>query len=140
MEIIIVFITFAAVMKIIELSYASITYEEPIVYFEYKEGAELGFPEIRELIACAEKLSGNTPYLTFSDVRVNMNITNEGKRYVENMKNMPLFRGTAILVKNDFYRFALNFLNNLNKTQYPFNAFTNKQKAIDWLLTLPLNP
>lgn len=127
-------------MKTIELSYASITYEAPIVYFEYKEGTELGFPEIRELIACAEQLSGHTPYLTFSDVRVNMNLTNEGKRYVENMKNMPLFRGTAILVKNDFYRFALNFLNNLNKTQYPFNAFTNKQKAINWLLTLPLNP
>ena len=68
-----------------------------------------------------------------------MNITNEGKRYVQDMKNMPLFRGTAILVKNDFYKFALNFLNSLNKTQYPFKAFTDQQKAIDWLLALPLN-
>lgn len=42
----------------IDLPYACITYMEPIVYFEYKEGAELGFPEIRKLIACAEELSG----------------------------------------------------------------------------------
>ena len=126
-------------MNKIELSYTSIRYKEPIVYFKYKEGTELGFPEIRELVSCAEKLSGYKPYLTFSDVRVTMNITKEGKRYVENMNNMPLFRGTAVLVKNEAYKLALNFISSLNKPQYPFKAFTNKQKAIKWLLTLPLH-
>src|ERR1700741_4067644 len=90
----------------IELPYVSINYTEPIVYFEYKEGAELGFPEMRELISCAEKLSGYKPYFTFADVRVNVNVTNEGKKFLADLNNMPLFRGTAALVKNNMYKFA----------------------------------
>ena len=126
-------------MDEIELPYASIKYTEPIVYFIYKEGAELGFPEIRELISYAEKLSGHTPYITFADVRVNVNMTNEGKRVVADIKNMPLFRGTAVLVNNSMYKFAANFLNYYNKPKYPFRAFTSKKKAIAWLLSLPLD-
>ncbi len=126
-------------MREIKLPYVTVTFVEPIVYFEFKEGTELGFPEIRELIACAEGLSDKKPYFTFSDVRVNMNITNEGKRFLENLDNMPLFRGTAALVKNDFYMFAINFMNSFSKAKYPFKAFTDKEKAIEWLLKLPLN-
>jgi hypothetical protein len=122
------------------LSYATISYQEPIVYFEYKEGVELGFPEIRQLISHAEELSGNKPYVTLSDIRLNLNITNEGKRYVSDINNMPLFRGTAILVQNDLYKIALNFIQSLNKPHYPFRAFTDKQKAVEWLSGLPLNP
>ncbi|MEO6302028.1 MAG: hypothetical protein ABIP51_02535 [Bacteroidia bacterium] len=124
-------------MNEIKLSYVTITYEEPIVYFIYKDGTELGFPEIRELITCAEKLSGQKPYFTFSDVRVNMNITEEGKRFVADLQNMTLFRGTAVLVKNSAYEFGANFLNYFNKTEYPFRAFTEKEEAIKWLLSLP---
>jgi hypothetical protein len=120
----------------VELPYVKIRYKEPIVYFEYKADTELGFPEIRELISWAEKLSGNKPYLTYSDVRMNVNLTNEGKRIVEDPKNMPLFRGTAILVKNDLLKYAANFLSLFNKPQLPFKAFTDEKEAIDWLLTL----
>jgi hypothetical protein len=123
----------------IELSYVSITYAQPIVYYEYKEGAELGFPEMRELISCAEKLSGHKPYFTFADVRVNVNVTNEGKKFLADLNNMPLFRGTAALVKNNMYKFAANFMSQYNKQKYPFRAFTSKEEAIAWLLTLPLN-
>jgi hypothetical protein len=123
----------------IDLPYASIKYIDPIVCFVYKEGAELGFPEIRELISCAEKLSGYKPYFTFADVRVNVNVTNEGKRVLMDMNNMPLFRGTGVLVKNSMYQFAANFLKIYNKPKYPFRAFTSEEKTIAWLLTLPLD-
>jgi len=123
-------------MNEINLSYVNIKYIEPIVYFIYKEGeTELGFPEIRELISHAEKLSDYKPYVTFVDVRINVNVTNEGKRMLE----MPLFRGTAILVQNNVYKLATNFLGYYNKPQYPFQAFTSEKKAIDWLLSLSLD-
>lgn len=122
----------------IHLSYVDIKYEEPIVYFVFKEGVELGFPEIRELIACAEQLSGKKNYVTLSDVRVTVNITNEGKRVVSDPKNMPYFRGTAVLVKSSMYKFAVNFLNYYNRPKYPYRAFTSEKEAIAWLLTLPL--
>src|SRR5581483_11412979 len=115
---------------VIDLPYVKIKYEEPIVYFEYKKDIELGFPEIRELISCAEILSNQKPYVTFADVRENVNITNEGKRILEDMKNMPFFRGTAVLVDNSIYKHAANFLSYYNKPKYPFRAFTSKDEAI----------
>ncbi len=122
----------------IELPYASIVCIEPVVYFTYKEGAELGFPEIRELIAYAEKLSEYKPYVTFADARVNINVTNEGKRILADVKNMPLFRGTAALVNNSIYKHAVNFLSYYDRPKYPFRAFTLKEEAVNWLLSLPL--
>ncbi|MBL7919368.1 MAG: hypothetical protein JNJ40_03575 [Bacteroidia bacterium] len=123
----------------IELTYVTITYEAPIVYFIYKDGTELGFPEIKELVGYAEKLSKGKPYFTFSDVRVDINVTKQGKLYLEDLNNMPLFRGTAAWVKNSVYSFAANFMSSFSRKSFPFRAFTEKEKAIEWLKGLPLN-
>lgn len=123
----------------IELAYVTITYKAPIVYFVYKNGTELGFPEIKELIAYAERLSDGKPYVTFSDVRVDINVTRQGKLYLEDLNNMPLFRGTAAWVKNSVYSFAANFMGNFSRKPFPFRAFTEKEKAIEWLKSLPLD-
>lgn len=126
-------------MTEVRLSYVTITYEKPIVFFDYKKGTELGFPEIKELIHYAEELTGHKPYVTLSVIANDMRITEEGKKYVEDLSHMPLFRGTAAVVKNSMYQFGVNFLNSFfGKKKYPFRAFTSKQKAIDWLLSLPL--
>jgi hypothetical protein len=122
----------------IELSYVYISFKTPIVYYRYKEGVELGFPEIRELVQYAEKLSSGKPYVTLSDVRVDLNITEEGKRYVAKPEHMPLFRGTAVLVKNNMFKFAANFMNQFSKKDSPFKAFTDREKAVEWLKELPL--
>lgn len=122
----------------IQLSYVRIKYQDPIVFFEYKDGTELGFPEIREVIAWAEKLSGYKPYFSFTDARVHVNVTNEGKRIVADIRNMPFLRGSAVLVKNSIYKFAANFLNEFHKPEYPFRAFTSEEEAVSWLLSLPL--
>jgi hypothetical protein len=126
-------------MNTIELPYVKITYKEPIVYFRYEKEIELGFPEIRELIACAEKLSGKRPYVTLSDVQTSIGITNEGKRVLSDPKNLPYFRGTAALVKNNLYKFAIDFMNTFNRPKYPYKAFVNEEEAVAWLLTLPLD-
>jgi hypothetical protein len=129
---------FVELMSEIKLSYVTITYKEPIVYLVYEEDIELGFPEIRELISCAEKISGYKPYVTFSDLRAGVKITNEGKRFVSDIKNMPYLRGTAALVKNSFYKYAIDILSTFQKLEYPFRVFTDKQEAINWLMSLPL--
>jgi hypothetical protein len=126
-------------MSGIELSYVSIYYKSPVVYFTYKENTELGFPEIKELVKYAETLSKGRPYFTLSDVRVNkISVTEEGKKYLANFNHMPLFRGTAALVTNSMVQMAANFMDLFQKKPYPFKAFTNKEKALEWLMTLPL--
>jgi hypothetical protein len=121
-----------------DLSFVSLRFEDPIVYLKYRDGTELGFPEMRGLIGACEKLSRGKPYVTFSDVRVNISVTEEGKRYLNTPGNMPLFRGTAVLVKNNMFRFAINFLKQFDKREYPYKAFTNEIKAVEWLKNLPL--
>jgi hypothetical protein len=125
-------------MSKIDLSYVTITFESPIVFYQYKDGAELGFPQMKELIQNAEKLSWSRPYFTFSDVRVSMSVTAEGRRYLSDFSHMPYFRGAAVLVKSSMLSVALNFFSHFVKKRYPFKAFVTKEKALGWLKTLPL--
>ena len=123
----------------VKLLYASISYGAPIIYIELKEGIELGFPEINELTRAAESLSRKKPYVVLTNVPKNVNVTNEGRRASADPRTAPLHRGNAVIVENSMYQLAANFFSNFNKPIFPFKAFTDKQKAIDWLLTLPLN-
>ncbi len=122
----------------IELPYVTVKYEQPIVFFYFNQDVELGFPELKELISTAETLSGNKPYVTLSDVRININLTQVGKKYLADPNHLPLFRGTAAIVKNGMMSFAANFLSYFDKKPYPFKAFTNETKAVEWLKTLDL--
>ncbi len=125
-------------MEEMELAYVRIHYKAPIIHMVFKEGAELGVPEILELIACAEKLSEMKPYLILSDARVTMDVTHEGRRIVANEKTAPLHKGTAVLVKNAFYQYAAILFSKFDKPRFPYRVFINEQEARNWLLKLPL--
>jgi len=126
------------IVKEAEFSYARISYDAPIVYIEFKEGAELGFGEMREMIHYAEELSGHTPYVALSDVRVDVSVTPMGKKVASDPAAAPLCRGSAIVVKSKMLQAAANFYTVLNPSPHPFKAFTDKQAAIHWLSTLSL--
>ena len=126
-------------MSKIELPYVSVTFEAPVVYYKYREGTELGLPQMKEVIQAAEKLSWSRPYFTFSDVTAKMSVTAEGRRYIMDFRHMPYFRGAAVLVKTSSMRVALNFFSHFVKKKYPLKAFTTKESAIEWLRTLPLD-
>ncbi len=123
-------------MKKVELPYVTIHYNKPIVHLVFKEGVKLDFPEIKELTKYSEELSEQTPYFVFSDVALNVDVTPEGRKAAADDKNAPLHRGSAVLVNSTMLKLAANFFTNFSKPLYPFRAFTDKQKAIDWLLSL----
>lgn len=122
------------------LEYATLYYEEPIVYIVFNDGVELGFPETKELISCAEKLSDYKPYFVFSDVRANVQVTREGKRVARDRNQAPLHLGSAILLNSTMLKFGINFFKDIGDPSYPFRAFTDKQEAINWLLKLSTTP
>lgn len=126
-------------MSSLKLSYVTIQYKEPIVYLTFKAGAELGFPELQELVAHAEKLSGYKNYVVLSDAREKVSVTPAGKNYSAETKNSPLQKGTAVLVRNEVLKLATNFFFGLKNPEYPFCAFTDEAKAKEWLLSLPLD-
>ena len=125
-------------MNELKLSYASLRYEEPVVYITFKQGSELGFPEMKELVQYAEALSGFKNYFVFSNVGDHVTVTPEGRRFAFNAKNSPYQKGTAVLVKNNVVSIAANLYVGFQQPDFPYKVFTEKQKAIDWLLSLPL--
>jgi|ERR1700722_5120428 len=120
-----------------ELEYVKMCYKAPIIHMTFSDGAELGIPEIRDLITYSETLSEKKPYVILSDVRVTMDVTHEGKRLAA--KASPLHRGTAVLVKNTLYQYAVTLFSKFDKPEFPYRVFTDEQEALNWLLQLPLD-
>jgi hypothetical protein len=125
-------------MKKIILPNVSLKFTDPIIYCKYTERIELGFPEIQELVSCIQRFGDKRPYLILADVRFITNITREGKRIVESYSHLPFCNGTAILVEEERYECARDFVKGY-EMKYPFGAFTKEQDAVDWLLSLSID-
>lgn len=125
-------------MKEAILPYAYFHYAAPVVFIEFQRDIELGFLEVREVFVVCEKLSDGLPYVVLADVRKGVGLTPMGKKASTGTPASPLHRGTAVVMLHETMREAIDFLRKMNRAPYPFRAFTERQQAIDWLLTLPL--
>jgi hypothetical protein len=125
-------------MTEVQLKYVSIHYEEPIIFLNFKDGAELGFPEVRELTFYCEQLTQKKPYVVLSDARADINVTPEGKKLTADPNEAPLCKGSAVLVRNVMYEMAANFFSLFSRPPHPFKAFTEKGKALEWIKSLSL--
>jgi len=120
----------------IDLTYADLQYKRSIVYIIFKDGAEIGFFEVRELIANAEKLSDYKPYFVFADATERVAITPLGKSIAGVKKEAPLCRGTAVVVNSSLLKVAANIFGKFARPAFPYKAFTNKIEALEWLYSL----
>jgi hypothetical protein len=94
----------------------------------------LDVKEVRELIKAAEKITGNQPYLLFSDVTVHISITSEARKVSADKKEAPLIIANAALVNNLAVRLTANFFATFNKPYFPFEVFNKREKALRWLM------
>lgn len=120
-------------MERIELPYAFLHYEQPVVHIVFKDKVEIGYFEIRELTSCCERLSDHNPYYVLSDVRARVNVTPQGKRLSLDKSAAPLHMGTAILIDSGAMKIAVNFFGKVSKLPHPYKAFTDKEQALGWL-------
>jgi hypothetical protein len=124
-------------MKRIELGYAQVYFEAPVFYIIFCKNAELGFFEIRELNRTAQELSGQKPYYTFADARAGVRVTPQGRKIASDASEAPYHRGTALLVNSKVFELAANFFGTIARPPYPFRAFTEYDKALAWLGSMP---
>ncbi|HXB38909.1 MAG TPA: hypothetical protein VNZ49_00110 [Bacteroidia bacterium] len=120
----------------VELAYGYLHHRGQVVYITFKDETEIGFFEVRELIGCAEKLSGYKPYFVFADARERVAVTPLGISAVGNKKGAPLCRGTAVLVNSSLLKVAANIFGKFVRPVFPYKAFTNKNEAFEWLYSL----
>jgi hypothetical protein len=123
-------------MNRVDLQYARVHYEAPIVYIQFKDRAEIGYFEVQEMIKTAEQLSGYKPYVVLADSRKSVSVTPEGRRLSISSTAAPLHYGTAVLVPDKLVQAATFLFGKFAKIPFPYKAFTEQQKAESWLRSL----
>ncbi|WCL81917.1 STAS/SEC14 domain-containing protein [Saprospira sp. CCB-QB6] len=87
--------------------------------------------EFKMTIRAMAAAQGQPIYALF-DIRKIKGFTKDGRDYFAHDPN-PMGRSAAILVGFGISRIVANFMLGLNKPPYPIKAFSNREKALDWL-------
>jgi hypothetical protein len=121
-------------MKKAEFVHSTITYDPPVIYIVFKKGAKMDSAEALEMIAAAETLSGKTPYLMFSDIRNHVEISPEARKISAAKAEAPYVVANAVLTDNVALKLTANFFMKINKPHFPVKIFTDRSKAMSWLM------
>ena len=123
-------------MNSIDLPYARLRYEFPVVYIQFKDHTEIGYPEVLELVRSAEALSGYKPYVVLADARKTVSVTPEGKKFSLSPSVAPLHYGTAVLVHSKMIEAAATVFIRFAHIPFPYKVFADEEKAVGWLRAL----
>jgi hypothetical protein len=121
-------------MKRIEFSHAIVTSEPTYIMLMIKDGAQIDFAEMKEIMQACEALAESKPYILLSDARVHLNITSEARSLAADKKTSPNLRANAVVVNNLAVRLTANFFVRFNQPHFKYRVFTDMRKAVDWLL------
>jgi hypothetical protein len=121
-------------MNEIKLSFATITYKEPIVFIKYKDNLRLDVKEINEIMAACNTLSDNKPFVLLVDITNFVDITPEGNKASVDKKNIANLIASAPLVSKLGQRISADTFKEVEKPPYPMQAFDDKEEAIKWLM------
>jgi hypothetical protein len=121
-------------MKERVLSFATLTYKEPIIFIKYRDNVRLDVKEIHEMMAACDSLSGNKPYLVLANITNFVDITPEGNKASVDKKITGNIIASAPLVKKLGQRLMSNVFLEVNRPPYPMRVFNDEKKAIKWLL------
>jgi len=121
-------------MNEVKLSFATLTYRDPIIYVKYKDNVRLDTKEIGELMEGCNKISGNKPFLLLVDITNFVDITPEGNAASIDKKITGNIIASAPLVKKLGQRLMSNTFLEINKPPYAMRAFNDEKKAVKWLM------
>jgi hypothetical protein len=122
-------------MNEIDLAYATVHYQAPVVFSVFREGIQLDEWHVRELLETASKLSNNKPYLLLSDVPGFLSISSGARAIASSKAESPQIVANAVLINNLAIKLVANFFARYNQPHFAFKVFTDRKKAMDWLMT-----
>jgi len=121
-------------MNKIELPFAILTYDEPIVFLRYKHEVKVDVEDMYNMFKASYALSKNESYLLLVDAKVLVDVTPEARKVGSNKKNTLNIIANAIVVKWLAQRLLSNVFIEINKPHLPVRIFNDEKKAIKWLL------
>lgn len=107
--------------------------EDGILFSRFQEGMEVDVERMKEAVKLREEISsGANQYWLYDITRVKF-ITKEARDYADQYGQNYLY-AVAVLVNSHITKFIFNTYIKLKKPIMPFIVFTNKEKALEWLL------
>jgi hypothetical protein len=103
-----------------------------IMHSKFKCEVHFDLDKIQKLIETRHAISNNANQYWCYDVKDGKGFSKECRDYADTHGQEFLF-ACAVVINSHIQKFLFNAFLKLNKSKIPFQAFTDKDKAIEWL-------
>jgi len=119
--------------KGIENDFVKFWFEKGILNSTFQEVTDMNLDRIKQLIELRTAISGKQKQYWLYDITNLKVFPKEVRDYAEKNGQEYLY-STGVLVNSHVTKFIFNTYLKLKPPCFPFQVFTNKEKAIKWLL------
>jgi hypothetical protein len=119
----------------IKNKYIEFWFGNGILFSRFQEGVEVDLEKMKVVVTMREEMSGGEKQYWLYDITNVKNITKEARDYADSYGQNYL-HAVTVLVNSHITKFIFNTYTKLKKPVMPFQVFTNKEKALEWLLGL----
>lgn len=106
-----------------------------ILFSKFKRELSIDLDKIQGIIESRHTISNNVNQYWVYDVTEVKAFPKECRDYVD-IYGQELLYGCAAIIDSHIQKFLFNTFLKLKKSKVPFQAFTNKEKAVEWLLEI----
>jgi hypothetical protein len=106
-----------------------------ILYSKFKRKVNFDLDIIKKLIETRHTISNNANQYWCYDVKEASGFPKECRDYVDVYGQDFLF-ACALVINSHIQKFLFNAFLKLKKSKIPFQAFTNNEKATEWLMEI----
>jgi hypothetical protein len=118
--------------KVLENEYIRFWIENRILFSEYKKPINLDLNIGVEIIKLRHEISAGEKQYWCYDFKNIISMPSETKEHAAKY-GQEYLHATAVIVYNHLQKFIVNIFISLKKPTIPFMAFTDKEKALQWL-------
>lgn len=106
-----------------------------ILYSEFKCEVNFDLDKIKKLIETRHAISNNVNQYWCYDVKEGNDFPKECRDYAD-IHGQDFLFACALVINSHIQKFLFNAFLKLNKSKIPFQTFTNKEKAVEWLMEI----
>ncbi|MBI3520930.1 MAG: hypothetical protein HY062_16445 [Bacteroidetes bacterium] len=116
-------------------------WDNDIIYIKLNDNIHIEFEDSqKQHLYLKSKYDGINKHIVLVEPGYDTSISKEAREFASRPESNDMTLATAVVVRSLAHRIIINFIINFTRQQtMKMKMFDNKQKAIDWLLSLKNN-
>lgn len=110
-------------------------FENGIMNVVFKENFTVGLQDVEEVVNWVSEIANGRKFLNLMEGENNSEVDAEVRSFAASKDQNKFTIADAMVVQNISHRLLTNFYMRFNKPVKPTRLFTDKEKAIQWLLS-----